>query len=32
MQIVNDAGRPTAWTDSPIYKPKFSSKNQAKKQ
>jgi len=23
-------GSPTAWTDSPIHKPKFSSKNPAK--
>jgi len=25
MQIVNDAGSPPNWMDSPIYKPKFSS-------
>jgi len=29
-QIVYDTGRPPNRTDSPIYKPKFSSKNLAK--
>ena len=30
-EIVNHAGRLLAWTDSQIYKPKFSSKNPTKK-